>query len=179
VLVIKRCASPELLGTPFADIQLRSAPVRVVWQTPLTWSIRMKKVRNNKGFTLIELMIVVVIIGILAAIAIPRFSGATKQAKASEADGPVGQLCTLASAYYERYGTTAGKNQDDLKNVGWGTQEAKYWGFIWVGGAAEPTTYLGTATADGGTEKGAKLNDLAGAKKVMNCVTRDITPSGM
>jgi prepilin-type N-terminal cleavage/methylation domain-containing protein len=41
----------------------------------------MKTFRNNKGFTLIELMIVVVIIGILAAIAIPNFLKVQNKAK--------------------------------------------------------------------------------------------------
>ncbi len=41
------------------------------------------KIKNTKGFTLVEILIVVIILGILAAIIIPQFSNASQDAKAS------------------------------------------------------------------------------------------------
>ncbi|MFQ6104721.1 MAG: type IV pilin protein [Candidatus Glassbacteria bacterium] len=55
--------------------------------------------RKIKGFTLIELMIVVAIIGILAAIAIPNFIGMQKRAKTSEVKSSLGEMRTLEEAY--------------------------------------------------------------------------------
>lgn len=57
--------------------------------------------KNNKsGFTLIELMIVVVIIGILAALAIPRFMQASSKSKQSEARMLLKQISTMQGAYF-------------------------------------------------------------------------------
>ncbi len=55
--------------------------------------------KNQKGFTLIELMIVVVIIGILAALAIPRFMRATTKSKQSEAKQILKQVYTMEHSY--------------------------------------------------------------------------------
>ena len=63
--------------------------------------------RDSKGFTLIELMIVVVIIGILAALAIPRFMRATTKGKQCEAKLILKQIYTMQRAYRQRYDTYA------------------------------------------------------------------------
>lgn len=59
----------------------------------------------KKGFTLVELMVVIVIIGILAALAIPRFLGATNKSKAAEFKPVLKQLYTLQEAYAQENNT--------------------------------------------------------------------------
>ncbi len=53
------------------------------------------------GFTLVELMIVVVILGILAAVAIPAFSRYVKRSKTSEATSGIASMYRLQLSYYE------------------------------------------------------------------------------
>jgi len=64
----------------------------------------------KKGFTLIELMVVVVIIGILAALAIPKFLGATDKAKLSEWKNITKEIVTLQNAYGQYHDTFYGSS---------------------------------------------------------------------
>ncbi|MBI5869021.1 MAG: prepilin-type N-terminal cleavage/methylation domain-containing protein [candidate division Zixibacteria bacterium] len=81
--------------------------------------------RTNKGFTLIELMIVVVIIGILAALAIPRFMAASTKSKQSEAKQLLKQIYVMEQAYRQEYDTYWGNgisadrnNPDNFARIG-------------------------------------------------------------
>lgn len=56
--------------------------------------------KKSKGFTLIELMIVVAIIGILAAIAVPKFADLIRKANEGSTKGNLGSLRSAISIYY-------------------------------------------------------------------------------
>ncbi len=56
--------------------------------------------RNNHGFTMIELMIVVAIIGILAAIALPRFAQMLEKSREGQTKGNLNSIHSAASIYY-------------------------------------------------------------------------------
>ncbi|MFC1538636.1 type IV pilin protein [Candidatus Latescibacterota bacterium] len=59
--------------------------------------------KNEHGFTLVELMIVVVIIGILASIAVPKFTAIITRAKVTEAKTILKQIVDMEKTYYTMF----------------------------------------------------------------------------
>ena len=60
--------------------------------------------KKTKGFTLVELVIVIVIVGILAIVAVPIYRGYTRKAMASEGKSLLGSVQTSQKIYYAENG---------------------------------------------------------------------------
>jgi type IV pilus assembly protein PilA len=113
-----------------------------------------KTLKNQGGFTLIELMIVVAIIGILAAVAIPQYMNFTKKSKSSEAKVIVAGFVTAEAAYFAEQNTFT---EDEINNLGDPASSAKYYAYSATINADTSVTV--TATPNGtGTDAGLVNN---------------------
>ena len=62
-----------------------------------------KMLKNEKGFTLIEIIAVIIILGILAAVAIPKFFSMQDQAKQAAIDGALSEAAARFNQAYSQY----------------------------------------------------------------------------
>jgi len=110
----------------------------------------------RRGFTLIELMIVVAIIGVLAAIAIPKFADLIRKSSEGAARGNLGSLRSALTVYY---GDMEGQYPDKLSAL---TIAGKYLSVI---GPAKTPNYHNDSSAEldalpnAGTDSGRWLYD--------------------
>lgn len=80
-----------------------------------------KKIRDEKGFTLIELIVVITILGFLAMVAVPRVIGVVEKAKQNSSDA---NLSIIQNAV-ERYYVEVGKYPNDLSELIEGIKDEK------------------------------------------------------
>jgi type IV pilus assembly protein PilA len=118
----------------------------------------MKHMRQQ-GFTLIELMIVVAIIGILAAVALPAYQKFAVRAKVSEAILAASGPKTMLSAAYMGDGLSGLNNSAAAFNAGpIGEKTSKYVSNVQITGAASPWPIVVTIAATAGNGIPTALN---------------------
>ena len=124
------------------------------------------KIRNKaKGFTLIELMIVVVIIGILAALAIPNFLRYQAKSKQAEAKTNLGAIYVSEISYFGEKNTFG-----DIGDLDWAPEGTTRYSYV-----TTPTTTSFTAGADGQIDTDATMDHWTiNDQKILSNTVNDV-----
>ncbi len=77
----------------------------------------MGMLRNNKGFTLIELIIIIIILGIISAVAVPKYLDMRTQAQQAAAKGVMGALASADAILFASYIANGSTVNYNLTNV--------------------------------------------------------------
>jgi len=121
--------------------------------------------KSRKGFTLIELMVVILIVGILAAVSVPIMRGRIDAAKWSEGKAMAGSLATSIRAYAADQGSGFGYKNPKLIELGFATTDLQgtYFdasNYTWTSdydGVPPVLTYTITITAPDGISTPSKV----------------------
>jgi type IV pilus assembly protein PilE len=141
--------------------------------------------QRNRGFTLIELMIVVAVVAILSAIAIPAYTGYVTRSKLTEAFSNLSSMSVALQQYYQDNRTyadvTSASTPDPWPCATANLPTGKYFSFTCTVSATTPTLFTLTATAtDPALTSGGAMTytiDQDGTKATANVPTGWSKPS--